>query len=106
MEVTNQNLIQFSDDVRDSPCPHILDTLMDFPTFLDELLSAGFPLHSELTVPAFGTVVCKAQEVEGFWLSLSGFAPMFFRISPEFYQPAFLLLQLQSKVSHSAFWAS
>ena len=77
MEVTNQDLVQFLYDVWKSPGSHLLDAPVYFTAFLDELLSAGFPLHSELAVPTFGTVVCKAQEIECFRLSFSGLVPIF-----------------------------
>ena len=52
MEITHQNLVQFGDDVTDWQHPHFFNTLVNFPTFPDELLPAGFPLHSEPAISA------------------------------------------------------
>ncbi len=82
--------------------PHFFDALVYLAAFLDNLLPAGFPLNSELAVPAFGTVVCKAQEVEGLRLALSGVFAVLCRISAKFQQPTLFFHQTQPKVPHSA----
>ena len=41
------------------PCFHVSHQLIYFSAFLRKLLLTGFPLHSESTILAFGTVVCK-----------------------------------------------
>ena len=103
MEITNQNLVQLSNNVRNVPCAHLFDALVYLPAFLNELLPAGFPLHSELTVPTLGTVVCKTEEVEGFRLAFSSLPPVVLCKSAKFQQSALVFLKSQSKVSHSAF---
>ena len=50
--VAHKNLVQFLNHLRQFPCSHIFYALVDLPAFLPELLPAGFPLYSELPVPA------------------------------------------------------
>lgn len=73
---------------------------MYFFAFLPELLPAGFPLHSELPVPACETVMCKSEEVKCLCF-LSDFLRIFLRVSAKFYQAAFAFLHFQPKVPHS-----
>ena len=58
MVVTNKDLIQLDDNNPYRHYSHVFNTLSYFLAFLVELLPAGFPLHSELSVPTQGTVVC------------------------------------------------
>ena len=46
-------------------------TIVTLHIFLVEFLLAGFPFHSELTVPSVGTVVRKAQKGECFRFAVS-----------------------------------
>ncbi len=64
------------------------------------ILLTGFPLHSELSVPAFGTVVCETQECKSLWL-ISILPAPFFSIPSELNQPALAILKFQPKVFHS-----
>ncbi len=84
MEVTHQNLVQLMDNVLYWFRPHFFDALVYLAAFLDKLLPAVFPLHSELAVPAFGTVVYKARKVEGLRLALSGAFAVLCRKSAKF----------------------
>ena len=59
MVITSQYLIEFSSNLFQFPCFHVSHQLIYFSTFLRKLLLTGFPLHSESTILAFGTVVCK-----------------------------------------------
>ncbi len=93
MIIAHQYLIQFSNNILDRPCPHIPDAAVYLLTFLTEFLPGGFPLHPELTVPAFGTVVRKAKDCEGFRLALPPSLSVSFGKSPEFNQAALFFLQ-------------
>lgn len=103
MKVTYKYLVHSGYDIFQFPYPHSFYLPVYFLAFLCELLLAGFPLHPELPVPTFGTVVCKSEECKGLRFPLSFSPPVFLRKSPEFYQAALLFLQAQSKVLHSAF---
>lgn len=103
MVVANKNLVQLIHNVSHRPCSHCFDALVYLSAFLSELLPVGFPLHSELVAPAFGTKVCKTQESKGFRLATSGYAPVLCCKSTKLQQPALFLLKAQSKVYHSAF---
>ena len=59
MVITSQYLIEFSSNLFQFPCFHVSHQLIYFSAFLRKLLLTGFPLHSESTILAFGTVVCK-----------------------------------------------
>ena len=59
MVITSQYLIEFRSNLFQFPCFHVSHQLIYFSTFLRKLLLTGFPLHSESTILAFGTVVCK-----------------------------------------------
>ncbi len=103
MKVTYKYLVHSGYDIFQFPYPHSFYLPVYFLAFLCELLLAGFPLHPELPVPTFGTVVCKSEECKGLRFPLSFSPPVFLRKSPEFYQTALLFLQTQSKVLPSAF---
>ena len=96
MEVASQDLVQPFDDFG-SRKPEDYQPFADLPIhlfdLLVELLLAGFPFHSELTVPAMGAVVCESKKSESFRFSFSATIPIAFGKSSEFDQPAFLLFQ-------------
>ena len=75
---------------------------MNFLEFLAKLLLTGFPLNSEPSVPALGTVMCKAKKVESLRLR-SALSTVITCISPELYKPALFFLKAQPKVTHSTF---
>jgi len=66
MKVTSQDFVQFLHDVLSLEQSHLANLSMDFLQLLAEFLPAVFPLNSELSVLAFGTVVCKSQESKSF----------------------------------------
>ena len=58
MIVSSQYLIQLFNYLRKRQYSHFCYLSVHFPALLRKLLSAGFPLHPELSVPAFETIVC------------------------------------------------
>ena len=92
MEITSQYLIKLGNDFFYSQSPHAAYQPVNLFTFLCKFLLAGSPLHSESTAPAFGTIVCKTQEVKGFRFCSPSFAVFFCKAS-ELYQSALFFLQ-------------
>ena len=90
MVIADEYLIEFRDNVASLPYTHFSNLLMHFLAFLDILLSAGFPPHSELSVLCSGTDVCKPEEIESLrLLFVSRFTIMLCK-SPKLDQPALL----------------
>ena len=92
MVITNKNLIKLLDDVFGLHLTHLAYSMMNLLQLLADFLLTGLPLNSESSVPAFGTVMCKSQEIEGL-----GFCPFLFTVitgkASELNQPALFFLK-------------
>ena len=96
MEITRHDLVQPFDYFRSwkaenyQPLPDLPVHLFDL---LVELLLAGFPFHSELTVLAMGAVVCESKKGKCFRFSFAAVLPIVFGKPSKFVQPALFLFQ-------------
>ena len=105
MEITNKHLIhpfdQFWYFVTKDKQP-VFDLFVHFLDFLVEFLPAGFPFHSEPSVPTLGTVVCESEKGKSLRLRTLTASAVFLCKLAEFDQPALLLLQTATFVPGTA----